>query len=41
MLKSRWVVPERLTAEGYWFEQPEPEPAIARILSLAKSPRTR
>ncbi|TQL48008.1 hypothetical protein FB562_1089 [Homoserinimonas aerilata] len=41
VLKSRWVVPERLTAEGYRFEQPDLEPAIAQILSLAKGSRTR
>ena len=33
VLKSRWVVPERLLAEGYEFEYPELEPALRQILS--------
>ena len=33
VLKSRWVVPERLLAEGYEFEYPELEPALRQILA--------
>jgi uncharacterized protein len=33
VLKSRWVVPERLLAEGYEFEYPELEPALRQIVS--------
>lgn len=32
LLKSRWVVPERLTAAGYRFEYPELEPALRQIV---------
>jgi NAD dependent epimerase/dehydratase family enzyme len=32
VLKSRWVVPERLLAAGYTFEYPELEPALREIL---------
>ena len=32
VLKSRWVVPERLLAAGYRFEYPELEPALREIL---------
>ncbi|WP_157006093.1 epimerase [Agromyces laixinhei] len=32
VLKSRWVVPERLLEAGYEFEYPELEPAIRSIL---------
>lgn len=32
VLKSRWVVPERLLAAGYAFEYPELEPALREIL---------
>jgi hypothetical protein len=31
LLKSRWVVPSRLLAEGFEFEHPELEPAIRSI----------
>jgi NAD dependent epimerase/dehydratase family enzyme len=33
VLKSRWVVPERLLAAGYAFEYPELEPALREILA--------
>jgi NAD dependent epimerase/dehydratase family enzyme len=33
VLKSRWVVPERLLAAGYEFEFPELEPALRDILT--------
>jgi NAD dependent epimerase/dehydratase family enzyme len=33
VLKSRWVVPERLLAAGYTFEYPELEPALRQILA--------
>jgi NAD dependent epimerase/dehydratase family enzyme len=33
VLKSRWVVPERLRAEGYSFEYPDLEPALKEILA--------
>jgi NAD dependent epimerase/dehydratase family enzyme len=32
VLKSRWVVPERLLAAGYRFEHPELEEALRSIL---------
>jgi NAD dependent epimerase/dehydratase family enzyme len=32
VLKSRWVVPERLTAAGFVFTHPELEPALRDIL---------
>ena len=32
VLKSRWVVPERLLAAGYRFEYPELEPALRQIV---------
>lgn len=32
ILKSRWVVPERLSAAGYTFEYPELEPALRNIV---------
>lgn len=32
VLKSRWVVPERLLAEGYEFRFPELEPALRDVL---------
>ena len=32
VLKSRWVVPERLLSAGYDFEYPELEPALREIL---------
>lgn len=37
VLKSRWVVPERLLAAGYRFEFPELEPALRDILSTRAS----
>jgi NAD dependent epimerase/dehydratase family enzyme len=37
VLKSRWVVPERLLTAGYRFEFPELEPALRDILA-AKTP---
>lgn len=33
VLKSRWVLPERLDAEGYEFLHPHLEPAIAEIVA--------
>ncbi len=33
VLKSRWVVPERLIAAGYAFEYPELEPAVRQIVN--------
>lgn len=33
VLKSRWVVPERLLAAGYDFEYPDVEPALRQIVS--------
>ncbi|MES2092679.1 MAG: DUF1731 domain-containing protein [Actinomycetota bacterium] len=32
VLKSRWVVPERLVDAGYEFEYPESRPAIRNIV---------
>jgi uncharacterized protein len=32
VLKSRWVIPERLEQLGYSFEFPELEPAIRDIV---------
>lgn len=32
VLKSRWVVPERLVAAGYRFQYPDLEPALRQIL---------
>jgi NAD dependent epimerase/dehydratase family enzyme len=32
VLKSRWVVPERLQQAGYRFLHPELEPALRQIL---------
>jgi NAD dependent epimerase/dehydratase family enzyme len=32
ILKSRWVLPERLLAAGFVFEFPELEPALRDIL---------
>lgn len=34
VLKSRWVLPEKLLKAGYKFEYPEIEPAIENILKL-------
>ena len=33
VLKSRWVLPERLVAEGYQFEYPELRPALEQIVA--------
>lgn len=40
VLKSRWVIPERLTDAGYSFEYPELEPALGEIVHSAKLPAT-
>jgi NAD dependent epimerase/dehydratase family enzyme len=32
VLKSRWVVPERLEAAGYRFQYPHLEPALRQIV---------
>jgi NAD dependent epimerase/dehydratase family enzyme len=32
LLKSRWVLPERLTAAGYEFEQPDLDAAVRDIV---------
>ena len=40
VLKSRWVVPERLTAAGFQFEFPELEPALRDIRSSDIRTRT-
>lgn len=39
VLKSRWVVPERLLAAGYRFAFPELEPALRDILAGRELPR--
>jgi len=39
ILKSRWVIPERLTAAGYSFEYPELEAALAAIVAERKTIR--
>ncbi len=38
VLKSRWVVPERLLAAGYEFEYPELEPAVRAIVQSRSEP---
>ena len=38
VLKSRWVVPERLLAAGYVFEYPELEPAVRAIVQSRNEP---
>lgn len=38
VLKSRWVVPERLLAAGYEFEYPELEPAFRSIVEGERVP---
>jgi NAD dependent epimerase/dehydratase family enzyme len=38
VLKSRWVVPERLERAGYEFAYPELEPALEQILGPASGP---
>jgi NAD dependent epimerase/dehydratase family enzyme len=37
VLKSRWVVPERLLAAGYRFEFPELEPALRDVIERRKA----
>lgn len=39
VLKSRWVVPERLLAAGYRFGYPEIGPAIDQIVASRRQPR--
>ncbi|MDF1479852.1 DUF1731 domain-containing protein [Leifsonia sp. H3M29-4] len=40
VLKSRWVLPERLLAAGYRFEYPDLEPALRQIVNAgARRPR--
>jgi NAD dependent epimerase/dehydratase family enzyme len=39
VLKSRWVLPERLLAAGYQFEYPDFEPAVREIVAERKSNR--
>lgn len=39
VLKSRWVVPERLQAAGYRFAQPELEPALRDIVAERRAAR--
>ncbi|HYI31830.1 MAG TPA: DUF1731 domain-containing protein [Glaciibacter sp.] len=38
VLKSRWVLPERLNEAGYSFEYPELEPALRQIVHPVKLP---
>jgi NAD dependent epimerase/dehydratase family enzyme len=38
VLKSRWVIPERLTASGYAFAYPDVEPAIREIVEFRRLP---
>ena len=33
VLKSRWVIPERLVSDGYQFAYPELEPALSQIVA--------
>ncbi|GAA1444527.1 epimerase [Leifsonia poae] len=40
VLKSRWVVPERLLDAGYEFHHPELEPAVREIVTARGLPRT-
>jgi NAD dependent epimerase/dehydratase family enzyme len=40
VLKSRWVLPERLLAAGYTFQHPGLEPALQSILIPAAQPST-
>jgi NAD dependent epimerase/dehydratase family enzyme len=39
VLKSRWVLPERLLRAGYRFEHPELEPALRRIVDSRRRGR--
>jgi NAD dependent epimerase/dehydratase family enzyme len=41
VLKSRWVVPERLDAAGYRFRHPELEPALRSLLRPGDAGRAR
>lgn len=36
ILKSRWVMPERLTEAGYVFSHPELEPALRQIVAMSR-----
>jgi NAD dependent epimerase/dehydratase family enzyme len=40
ILKSRWVVPEKLSGAGYIFEYPELETALRQILDAGSGPGT-
>ncbi len=40
VLKSRWVVPERLSDEGFEFAYPDLEPALRDIVALRGLPET-
>jgi NAD dependent epimerase/dehydratase family enzyme len=40
VLKSRWVVPERLTDAGYEFAFPDLEPALRDIVGALSLPET-
>ncbi|WP_345764690.1 epimerase [Diaminobutyricibacter sp. McL0608] len=40
VLKSRWVVPERLTEAGYGFTYPDLEPALREIVGSRRLPET-
>jgi NAD dependent epimerase/dehydratase family enzyme len=40
VLKSRWVVPERLTDAGFAFEYPDLEPALREIVGSRRLPAT-
>jgi uncharacterized protein len=39
ILKSRWVLPERLSAAGYVFDYPELEPALTQIVAERRADR--
>jgi NAD dependent epimerase/dehydratase family enzyme len=40
VLKSRWVVPERLLGAGYVFEYPDLEPALKQLVTARRAPVT-
>jgi hypothetical protein len=40
VLKSRWVVPERLTQAGFVFAYPDLEPALREIVGSRRLPET-
>jgi NAD dependent epimerase/dehydratase family enzyme len=40
VLKSRWVVPERLTEAGFEFAYPDLEPALREVLGSRRLPET-